>query len=102
MGRKEATVTKVDKKTAIFLASMVRMDRFILDRLSGLGALKKISRLNVTIPEADYAMYLWKEIIPAMKLLSLRVTVVERSDRISCPLYSYLEELVSASRAVSV
>ena len=58
---------------------MVCVDIFILNKLSGLGALQTLSRLDVIIPEDWIARYLWKEIIPKVKLLSLRLTVVEGS-----------------------
>ena len=59
--------------------NMVLVDKFILNRLSGLGALQNLSRLDVIIPEDSFDKYLWKEIIPKVKLLSLRLTVVEGS-----------------------
>ena len=65
------------------------MDKYILNRLSGLGALQNLSRLDVFIPDDSFAKYsfakysfakyLWEEIIPKVKLLSLRLTVVEGS-----------------------
>ena len=58
---------------------MVSLDQFILNKLSGLGALQNLSRLDVIIPEDSFARYLWEEIIPKVKLLSLKLTVVEGS-----------------------
>ena len=72
-------VCEVTETTARAWADLVVVDKFIFTRLSALGALRNISRLDVTIPEENYAKYLWKEIIPEVKLLKLRLTVVERS-----------------------
>ena len=72
-------VCEVTAWTAMNWVDMVKVDKFILTRLSDLGALRNISRLDVTIPEESYAKYLWKKIIPAVKLLNLGLTVVERS-----------------------
>ena len=59
--------------------STALMDKNILNRLSELGALQNLSRLEVIIPEESFAKYLWEEIIPKVKLQSLRLTVVEGS-----------------------
>ena len=72
-------VCEVTETTARAWADLVEVDKFIFTKLSALGALRNISRLDVTIPEENYAKYLWKEIIPEVKLLKLRLTVVERS-----------------------
>ena len=77
-GRKDINV---DNMTFYDWGSMVRLDVFILNKLSALGALRKISRLDVTIPDEDYAKYLWKKIIPAMELQSLGVTVVVMKEK---------------------
>ena len=71
-------VTQVDSMMAYNWASRGSLDRVILTKLSGLGALRNISRLYLTITEESYAKYLWKEIIPAMNLRRLKLSVVVR------------------------
>lgn len=75
-------VTWVDSNmgsfTCFLLDSWATLDRFILTKLSGLGALRNISRLDLIVTKKSYAKDLWKEIIPAMNLQRLGLFVVVR------------------------
>ena len=73
--------TPVQWSTKITWISTVWLDKRILERLSNLGGLRNISRLDLLLVSSDMGQFLWEKILPAMgSLRDLNITAVERCD----------------------